>query len=247
MEQIIKKEGFKLITHKSLIDWCNEQVKDGGKLSMGWDGGDDSGWVWLEKDGVRIGESILGEPLYKIEEAEKLRNLMYDLLDYGSWAGEFHATGLADWDPETNSFVGEDDYEERTRDVHNCSYLLQIDKNIWFDRIEVDFDGHDSVENVEVSIIVVNGFTTKEHRTTENKLENDIISWLKVEIGNLNSNTTDFSYYEMIDRSAFKEVGNMLVYEINKLDVDVNENLIKPICLTLDPNNSDNDLTEEDV
>lgn len=77
----------------TVAQWCDEQVKNGHTLTLKWDGGNDSGWVYFELDGEELTN----------EYTEKLVDYCYSELDYGSWAGDFSANGEAEYDPKRKS------------------------------------------------------------------------------------------------------------------------------------------------
>ena len=79
----------------SVKEWCDQQVAEGKELTLRWEGGGDSGWVYFELDGSQV----------ENEYTEKLVDYCYDVLDYGSWAGEFDATGEATYNPVTGEIT----------------------------------------------------------------------------------------------------------------------------------------------
>ena len=95
------KKAKTIEVKKTVLEWCKEQVAQGHELKICWEGGGDSGWCYFQIDGEEANN----------EYTDHLVNSMYSELDYGSWAGEFTATGEATFDPSENAFVGIDDYQ----------------------------------------------------------------------------------------------------------------------------------------
>ena len=88
---------------KDVITWCNQQVDEGKELKFTWDGGNDSGYASLVLDDNEI--EVAGY-------SDILLDGIYEELDYGSWAGEFYASGEAIYNKEEQAFIGIDDYTE---------------------------------------------------------------------------------------------------------------------------------------
>lgn len=122
---------------KEVIEWCDKQVAEGKTVVLKWDGGNDSGWVSLELDGEDIGYNNTAYP-----EANWLIDKMYDELDYGSWAGDFNATGEAPYNPETKTFEGVDycsvDESDSTENVPaGKGAKFSIPDHFVFDSVEI--------------------------------------------------------------------------------------------------------------
>lgn len=156
----------KLEVKKSVLEWCRGQAKQENELTIHWEGGGDSGWVYFQIDGKEVNN----------EYTEYLVDMMCSELDYGSWAGEFCASGSAIFSLEENGFTGIDEYREDERLSHSCEIVLQIPNDIWFDsisyRIECSEEG--DTPSVTVSFNIVNGFSTEKHRALEEEFEKQI-------------------------------------------------------------------------
>lgn len=152
----------KLEVKKSVLDWCKDQVSQGHELKIHWDGGGDSGWCHFEIDGKEVNN----------EYTDYLVDCMYSELDYGSWAGEFTASGVATFNPGENCFEGIDDYREDERVSFGCNITLKIPNHLWYERINIRIEiDEDSAHSVEVAFGVTNGFTTTDHKNQETFLE----------------------------------------------------------------------------
>ena len=148
------KRPKKLEVKPSVLEWCNKQVADGHELSIHWDGGGDSGWAHFQIDG----ESV------ENEYTDYLTSMMYDLLDYGSWAGEFSASGSAVYSKEEKAFVGVDNYSEDETMSHECNIVIQVPKDLWHDSLSISIEGNeDETCNVTCRFNIKNGFLSDKH------------------------------------------------------------------------------------
>ena len=146
----------------SVLEWCKQQVKDGKELVIHWEGGGDSGWAHFEIDGQTVDN----------EYTDHLVNSMYHELDYGSWAGEFNATGSAKFDPAENAFIGIDDYQEHERISYDCDISLKVPNSLWYDRIHYRIEcSPDESVSTEINFAIQNGFLTDEHKEMERVLQ----------------------------------------------------------------------------
>lgn len=222
----------KLEVKKSVIDWCKQQVAEGKQLAIHWEGGGDSGWCYFQINGHEKNN----------EYTEYLTDMMYSELDYGSWAGEFSANGEAIFSVEESAFVGVDYYSEDDTVSEECKIELRIPKDLWFDsvsyQIEADTDEH---SRVEVTYNIKNGFHSAEHHASVEALE----KYLEAEANDVIDNfcNGDNEYRGMwdnntIERSEFKEEGDVLVYTITNLDIRTAESTERDIYL---------EISEEDV
>lgn len=155
----------------SVAEWCDQQVKDGKELMLKWEGGGDSGWVYFEIDGEQV----------ENEYTESLVSYCYDVLDYGSWAGEFDANGEAVYDPDQKAFVGTDYYSETDVDERDPGIVLSIPKDLWFDGLsveveEVEYEVADY--NVDVKLLVQNGIVIDKHSEVAEELKKQIVEQL---------------------------------------------------------------------
>lgn len=150
------------ITIKQILDWCLKKTEEGSEVVLKWDGGGDSGWVNLEVDETESEDA----------EAEALIDMMNDQLDYGSWAGEFSASGEAHFDPKTKMFQGIDYYSETDSASADCSIEIRIPKYIHFDSLEILTEDQEC--NVTVSFSIRNGFQHPEAKALEIKLAEEL-------------------------------------------------------------------------
>ena len=212
----------------SLIEWLDEQTEAGLDVTLKWEGGNDSGWVYFEVDGDTV----------ENEHTERLINWMYDHLDYGSWAGDFSATGEAIYSSKQKAFVGTDYYSETGEMVYDVNIPIHIAKDLWFNELSLHIEcTSDDSPQVEVGFGISNGFLTQEHRTAEQVLQIDIQDQVNEAISDwMNKTGLEFeSIWEnmTIPYSDFKVVGDVMVGEIEKLVFRYPETDEKEICLDL--------------
>lgn len=212
---------------KSLLQWCKEQVEKGNELKMHWDGGGDSGWVYFQIDGKDV----------ENEFTEKLVDLMYTELDYGSWAGEFMAKGEATFDADIKAFVGTDYYSETANSSIESDITVSVPKDIWFDSIRINVDIQEGDNNVEVSFIVLNGFVTPQHTVLEESLQDYLTSEIVDTIDSKNLDNFRSAWDNIIiNHSEFTENGDSITYTIDKLSISVEEETEKSIYLSIAEN-----------
>ena len=204
----------KELTIQDVIKWCDEQTEQGFELKICWEGGGDSGWCWFELDGEQCSQP----------EAEWLIEKMYDVLDYGTWAGEFSTNGEAEYNPETKEFDGTDYYSTEDTFIHECKkpFAIKIPKTIYFDILHMECEGEEYEFNINAS--VTNGFFTKEAETYFNKLESELNTWSSDVITEIVQDLDDDSeltgaYQEYdLEKTDFKEEGDFLVYTFDKFE-----------------------------
>lgn len=214
-----------LKTQLSLIEWCDQQVKEGKELKIKWEGGGDSGWTYFQIDGEEVTN----------EYTEALVNLMYNQLDYGSWAGEFSANGEAVYNPENKCFEGDDHYSEDTSIAWELGAIIRIPKSIWFDTVVIEVDGYDNASS-HIDITVRNGFVTEEHTNLQKQLEEYLDSMLEQATENF-SKSHDLRSVWMsmaINGSDFKKDGEDLIFQIENVDLGSYESTDKEIILELE-------------
>lgn len=142
--------------------YCDRVTKNGTKLSIAWDGGNDSGWFALQKNDEVI------EELTPIQE--EILMLARRVVGYGSFAGDFTTTGEAVYNREEKSFVGQDDYSQSDTASLTCQLGVEIPDDIWFDRLDMEIDGDHSID-VTAQFIIMNGPYTHIHKDWEKKLK----------------------------------------------------------------------------
>lgn len=229
---------------KSILKWIEDLDNEGKELSIGWEGGGDSGWCFFQIDGENVDN----------EYAEALLDHMYTELDYGSWAGEFNASGKAIYDVPTRKFEGTDFYGEDGNDVMDTTIIINVPKKLWFDTLHVECEGnYDETPNISVQFIVKNGFLVQEHSDFCSNLE----EVLKDDFDAL------FTTYEASDEHEFRgcndswilerkdavEQDDMLVFTITKVEINTIDNTERTVVLELTDeliNNIDEKLNEQE-
>jgi hypothetical protein len=193
---------------KEILDWCMKKTEEGSEVVLHWDGGGDSGWVHLEVDG-----SDSSDP-----EAEALVDMMYDQLDYGSWAGEFSASGEAPFDPDTKMFQGIDYYTETDSTNAKASIEIRIPKHIHFDDIDIETQDEDCTVNVTFGIR--NGFDHPDTESVAKKLQEmlseEIMEAAKADVDDEDEIDGFWENYQIF-RTDFTEDGDDLVYTLEDI------------------------------
>jgi hypothetical protein len=199
----------KEITIKEILDWCLKKTEEGSTVVLMWDGGGDSGWVHLEVDGEDSTDV----------EAEALVDMMYDKLDYGSWAGEFSASGEAPFDPDTKMFQGTDYYTETDSTNAECKIEIRIPKYIHFDDLEI----HTEDENCSISVNfgIRNGFEHPEAAALEAKLADELrdqfIKAAEDDVEDTDEIDGFWETYSLFRESDFTEDGDDLVHTMDHI------------------------------
>lgn len=214
---------------KSILAWLKEKTDQDGEIKMKWEGGGDSGWCYFEIDGETIDN----------EYADCLLKRIDDTLNYGSWAGEFNASGEAVYNPETNTFEGTDFYGEDTSEVLDVDFTVRVPKKLWFDTLHVEVEvNYDDEPEMSVRLLVKNGFLTDQHTEICSNLETD----LGRDFTNLFANYESAEGYEfrsctdswILERADAIESGDDLLFYIKQVDIQVMTNEERGIVLELD-------------
>ena len=224
---------MKTVQKQSLIEYLDAMVAEGKEVSMGWEGGGDSGWCWFSIDDEQVPEGEYGENIH----IRTLLDHMYDTLDYGSWAGEFNATGSAIYDPKLKAFVGTDYYSEDETMQYDCDVKIRIPKSLWFDRMEIQIQGEDA--DVDTAFHVRNGFLTEEHEQFIEQFNNEFhkLVWGVIERfmndQEQNQYRSMWEHYDL-QRSEFTEEGDYVVYDLEELGIGTETSEEKDIYLELE-------------
>lgn len=213
---------------KSILNWLTQLHEDGNELSIGWEGGGDSGWCYFKIDASTV----------ENEYTTALVDYMYDELNYGSWAGEFSANGEAIYDHESKSFEGTDYYSEDGHSVINSNIIIRVPKKLWFETLSIEVECYyDDGINTDASFVIKNGFLTDEHSTFCSNLE----EVLKDDFDALFTNYKPKGDYEfrgcndnwLLERSEGVEDEDDLVFTIKKVEIQTIETEDKNIVFEL--------------
>jgi len=216
--------------NKSIVQWCKTLHEGGNELTLKWDGGNDSGWVHFELDGEGVDN----------EYTRALVNRMDDVLDYGSWAGEFYANGSAIYDPESNSFTGVDYYGEDETDSEDIDINITVPKSFWFDTLHVEVEcNYDEGSQTSVRFLIKNGFLTEEHTAFSRNLEEELKKDFDDVFNNYQSGGNDKEFRScteswILERVDAVESGDNLIFYIKQVEFSVMDNIEKNIVLELD-------------
>lgn len=121
------------VTYQLAIDYYSALHLAGHKIQLEWNGGGDSGSVWLKLDGEQIDPDYHATDLSLYDKIHAfVIDKMYDELDYGSWAGEFSASGTADFtiDGGFIGFQGVDHYSEDEYHTADLNFKVRVPKHL---------------------------------------------------------------------------------------------------------------------
>lgn len=230
--------AYSLKTNKEIIKWCDRKHLKNQTVSLHWEGGNDSGWCWIEVDGKQV-LSDKGIP-------RQLVDLMYEQLDYGSWAGEFNTHGEAVYNADKKAFVGTDYYsasEQRSVDAH---ISIRIPSAVWFDTININVqaDSESYTPQAMVDFRIRNGFKTAAHDIMVEQLRQELPEKFEeaIQAGCIEVESHDIEYagmyfFETYRRDQFKTITEngveMLEYVIDYISLSVNNCDPKDIYLEL--------------
>lgn len=197
----------------------------------------DSGWAHFQIDGEDVDN----------EYTEYLVDKMYDLLDYGSWAGEFNAEGEAVYNKEEQAFVGIDDYSEDDTVSRDCNIVIQVPKELWHDNLSISIEGEDGDgTRIEARFGIKNGFLSGKHimfiEGLEKKMEEEVESVINDFI---NNSTTDYrSIWENINLEPKDGVvkDDCIEYTINSLNIGTISTDEKDVYLEITADDTLNDI-----
>lgn len=219
---------MELTVPKDVITWCNQQVDEGKELKFTWEGGGDSGWADL-----KVNDNSIDVAGY----SDILLDGIYEELDYGSWAGEFFASGEAVYNKEEQAFIGIDDYSEDDTVLHECSIMLRIPENLWYDSIQIRIECNDDMDDEAVSVrfIVKNGFLTDEHMSLATLLEKQLLEEVREEVKVFEQDNEFRSIWETINlnRADGEQVSGFIQHEITSIDMGSSTSDEKSIYLQL--------------
>jgi len=214
----------KVISIQEIIDWCDKQVAEGREITLCWEGGGDSGWVYFEIDGTQA----------EGEEIEALVDMMYNELDYGSWAGEFSANGTATYDPITKCFEGTDYYSEDdwTDTTFEEPFAFYIPGTHGFDSIEYNVEGDFEDDfRVEITFNIINGFITPELRELENEISEAVKEKIIEALKEIDANY--FNTHVLAERHEMKIEKGAVIFEIPSVNYSVYNTEDKGVTIDL--------------
>jgi hypothetical protein len=206
---------------EDVIKWCDEQSQNGNEVAICWEGGGDSGWVYMEVDGCQTSS----------EEADWLVDRMCDILDYGSWAGEFNASGRAIYDAETKVFEGDDVYTEDTNEEIELKddqiIKIKIPKKYFLETLRVEFENVLDGGGVSILPIVRNGIINSELPILCKSMEEEVENKAKEILQNATSSeysgwqTEDFVISELEDEDPDNYIINITRLEYTGYSEDI--------------------------
>ena len=213
---------------KSILTWLDEQANNGNTLAIKWEGGGDSGWAYFEVDGEQTDN----------EYTEALIGYMYEHLNYGSWAGEFNASGTAIYNPETKAFEGTDYYGEDSHAQIEANFEIRIPKDYWFTTFHVEVECyHEEPCNVAASFSVKNGFLTDKHSDFCSNLQEELRDYFN-DLFSSQELADNYEFRGCTDSWVFKkseatEENDMLVFGIKLVEIQTTDSSERDIVLEI--------------
>ncbi len=213
---------------QNIIEYFTRLHEEGKEVVLHWDGGGDSGWVYLTIDGKEYTDYETKEGTFERE----LIDYCYAELDYGSWAGEFSANGEAHYDPTEQAFVGTDYYSEDDTVNFPFEIKLSVPELLWFDNLDILIEDEG---DVDVSLGVKNGFLTPEHERVAAELKDYMQDKIDTAIEDFSKEQEFRSIYEefKIPRTEFTKQKDQLVFTIDALSMGTTTTSEKDIFLDL--------------
>lgn len=207
-----KQQAFELLSEAEKItrarQWCEAELAEGREVRIEWDGGNDSGCVNWRGDSDEN------------EITDFLVDAVYDELDYGSWAGDFSASGHMEYDSDQQAFVGTDYYSEDDYLDLDKKAVLLIPKKYYFDQISYQVTDYDSGAdcNVEFTVNVTQGFIDPELEN-ELKLKADVLkNFIDDQVKSLDLGDREYlgiDSSESVNHDSLEVDGDYLVLELD--------------------------------
>ena len=213
------------VKETTLREWCDGLVADGKELRLRWDGGNDSGCVDLEwDDGV----------LPHNPEASTIIDMCYRVLDYGSWAGDFSASGYAEYDKVTHSFRGENEEYVSEDTSFDCTVSIVIPTDIHFNSVIIAVEVYEQGSpHAEVTFNITNGFITDYARKIERKIEQSIKDYC----GSIQESLKDGSEINdtiVLEKEEFTKSKGNLSFTIKSLSGTRRESVSRDILVPIE-------------
>jgi hypothetical protein len=200
----------------TVLEWCDQQVTEGKELSIGWEGGGDNGYAFFKIDGKDIDN----------EYTEVLLDHIYDELDYGSWAGEFSASGEAIYSSETKCFEGTDYCANEEYIKYECDIKVKVPKDFSFE--EIIFECEDRGVRVYVKTELEECASyIRDIKTDFNTQFDEVVK----EFENEGYEFLGAYFEEETFRSEYVLEGDFLTFEINSVNMRYEEMEEKNIVL----------------
>lgn len=206
----------------TLREWLDE-ISKLCPITATLEGGNDSGSI-----DISYGDSSNAPIIDPDDYQAKLYNLVYDRLEYGSFAGEFWVNGSFEYDPSTGEFQGtgsESTTESGTIKLEGHPIEVRVPKDLWFDTIEIGTDCyHDEMEDsLRLEILVKDGPVSEDHVTYQEKLRDKMGEAVYNKLAGVGKDL-EYCYNEWsLNRSDFKEDGDMLLATIDGIDYSFNQ------------------------
>lgn len=194
---------------KTALAYCRELTKNGEKLAMIWDGGNDEGYI-----NIFLNDQCLSET--DDVQLHRLHIYLENNLGYGSFAGNFFAEGRCEFDHEDGCFIGTGTYTEEKADTEFCDFELQVPSDFWFDAIQVSIQGRYETPTVEIDFEIRNGPTPTSYDQWRKRLQTQLTKELNKFTAEFDA---DVALWERmrIPRNEFDEKDGFLTHVITEM------------------------------
>lgn len=196
-------------------------VAEGKEIKITWEGGNDSGSYTLYIDGVTID--------YYDAECDDIVSHVSDVIDYGSWSGDFYADGYVVYSSDEGAFVGEGrDTESDSSELDDINIEIRVPKALNFDSIEIISEGTYCFGELEVKcrFAITNGPVFSEHIEIQDAMRNhveDLLDTILRTHKDTKNEEIGWVYNEWsFRRETLLENGDDLVGRIINMDLTIN-------------------------
>ena len=205
----------------SLRQQLDALAAEGKEIKVTWEGGNDSGGYSLFIGGVEVNYGDAGY--------DEIVDFISDVIDYGSWAGDYSADGSVIYDSDEGAFVGEgQETESEAGTIDEIAIEVRVPKVLNFDSVEIHTEGTFCWGELDVTcrLTIYNGPVFQEHAEAQETLR-DSIRESVIDILETNPDCKNeeigYVYNEWsIRRDLFKEDGDDLVYILDEMDFTYN-------------------------
>lgn len=212
-------------TSEEALEYCNELTKNGEKLAVTWEGGNDSGFYT-----VLVNDKELD---WQDERVDRLVQFIDEEIGYGSFAGDFSTDGSLEFIKEQQCFQGFDCYMGPENDIGECDIHIDLTTDIWFDEVRLHIDSdEDHNDEIRIELVVNNGPLTKKHAHLEKKATESFSTEIEAFIQE-NTQVKRIWYQHVIPRGLFTKKGKKLRHIIKEIPFSYDHVDERPVIISL--------------
>lgn len=209
----------------AMANHCDKLTQNGEELAITWDGGGDSGYFEMLLDGKPI------EHTGTIEN--EVIQLVADHIGYGSFDGDFSASGKVKYDRENKCFEGTDRYLTSEQETHACEIPVIVPGDVWFDRLDIRVEENEQDELfVTAAFFMVNGPCTDEHHRCERIIEEQLAELIGDEIIHIDPYHGITELFQ-IEFREFSQTGDQVVHVLKEFEYQYEDTITKHIHIPL--------------